>query len=78
VPFYVFHQPVILAIAFYAVGWETGILRKMLAVMLGSFVVTSAIYILLVRRVAPLRTWFGMKALVKQPAAQPGEPALAR
>jgi glucan biosynthesis protein C len=78
VPFYVFHQPVILTIAFYAVGWETGILPKMLAVMLGSFVVTSAIYILLVRHVAPLRTLFGMKRLVGQPAAQPGEPALAR
>jgi glucan biosynthesis protein C len=73
VPFYVFHQPVIMAIAFYAVGWETGILPKMLAVMLGAFVVTSAIYVLLVRRVAPLREAFGMKAAVQPPAASPRE-----
>ena len=62
VPFYVVHEPIIFAIAFYAVQWETSILPKMLAVILGSFVVTSAIYILLVRQVAPLRAAFGMKA----------------
>ena len=73
VPFYVFHQPVIMAIAFYAVQWETGILPKMLAVMLGSFVVTSGIYVLLVRRVAPLRAAFGMKAAIRPPAAPPQE-----
>jgi hypothetical protein len=58
-----------MAIAFYAVQWETGILPKMLAVMLGSFVVTSGIYVLLVRRVTPLRDAFGMKAAVQPPAA---------
>jgi hypothetical protein len=78
VPFYLFHQPVILAIAFYAVGWETGILPKMLAVMLGAFVITSGIYVLLVRRVAPLRAAFGMKRRVRQPAPQAGEVLLAK
>jgi len=73
VPFYVFHQPVILAIAFYAVRWETGILPKMSAVMLGSFVVTSGTYVLLVKRVAPLRDAFGMKAAVQPSATQPQE-----
>jgi hypothetical protein len=77
VPFYVFHQPVILAIAFNVVGWETGMLPKMLAVILGSFVVTGAIYVLLVRRVAPLRDAFGMKAAVQPPAAPPQEITLA-
>jgi surface polysaccharide O-acyltransferase-like enzyme len=78
VPFYVFHQPIILAIAFYAVRWETGILPKMLAVTLGAFVVTSAIYVLLVRRVAPLRAAFGMKVAVQPPAAPPQEATSAR
>jgi surface polysaccharide O-acyltransferase-like enzyme len=71
VPFYVLHQPLIFATAFYAVRWETGVLPKMLAVILGSFVVTSGIYVLLVRRVAPLRAAFGMKAAVQPPAAPP-------
>ena len=60
-PFYVLHQPVIFAIAFYVVQWEAGVTVKMLAVTLGSFVVTAAGYELLVRRVAPLRALFGMK-----------------
>jgi len=60
-PFYVLHQPVIFAIAFYVVQWEAGVTVKMLAVTLGSFVVTAALYELLVRRVAPLRALFGMK-----------------
>jgi surface polysaccharide O-acyltransferase-like enzyme len=60
-PFYVLHQPVIFAIAFYVVQWEAGVTVKMLAVILGSFVVTAALYELLVRRVAPLRALFGMK-----------------
>ena len=60
-PFYVLHQPVIFAIAFYVVQWEAGVTVKMLAVTLGSFVVAAALYELLVRRVAPLRALFGMK-----------------
>ena len=60
-PFYVLHQPVIFAIAFYVVQWEAGVTVKMLAVTLGSFVVTAAGYELLIRRVASLRALFGMK-----------------
>jgi len=60
-PFYVLHQPVIFAIAFYVVQWEAGVTVKMLAVTLGSFVVAAAGYELLIRRVAPLRALFGMK-----------------
>jgi hypothetical protein len=63
-PFYVLHQPVIFAIAFYVVQWEAGVTVKMLAVTLGSFVVTAAGYELLIRRVAPLRALFGMKRSV--------------
>jgi surface polysaccharide O-acyltransferase-like enzyme len=63
-PFYVIHQPVIFAIAFYVVQWEAGVTVKMLAVTLGSFVVTAAGYELLIRRVAPLRALFGMKRSV--------------
>jgi glucan biosynthesis protein C len=70
-PFFVFHQPVIIAIAFYVVQWDVGIGVKMLAVVLGSFLVTIGIYELLVRRVAPLRALFGMKTAVKASAAQP-------
>jgi surface polysaccharide O-acyltransferase-like enzyme len=63
-PFYVLHQPVIFAVAFYVVQWEAGVTVKMLAVTLGSFVVTAAGYELHIRRVAPQRALFGMKRSV--------------
>ena len=65
VPFYLLHQPVIVAIAFYVVQWQASVTVKMLVVMLASFVVTLGIYELLIRRVAPLRALFGMKAVAR-------------
>lgn len=61
VPFFLFHQPVIVAIAFYVVQWQASILVKLLVVVLSSFVVTLGLYELVVRRVGPLRALFGMK-----------------
>jgi glucan biosynthesis protein C len=71
VPFYVLHYPVLLVIAFYVVQWQAGVTVKMLAVFAGSLVGTLAIYELLVRRVAPLRALFGMKAQPRTPVMQP-------
>lgn len=56
--------------AFYVVQWDAGIPVKLLTVVPGSFIVTLAIYELLVRRVIPLRALFGMKLRPKQPAAE--------
>jgi hypothetical protein len=72
-PFFLLHQPVIMAIAFYVVQWDAGIPVKLLVVVLGSFVVTLAIYELVIRRVGPLRTLFGMKRPRGAPTDQPRE-----
>jgi glucan biosynthesis protein C len=61
VPFYVFHQPVIIVFSFYVVQWQVGVTVKMLVIFFGSLAVTLAIVELLVRRIAPLRALFGMK-----------------
>ncbi len=61
VPFYVFHQPVIVAFSFYVVQWHTSVTVKILVIFAGSLAVTLAIVELLVRRIAPLRAVFGMK-----------------
>jgi glucan biosynthesis protein C len=61
VPFYLLHQPVIVAIAFYVVQWQTGITVKWLVLIPVSFAVTLGLYELLIRRLAPLRVLFGMK-----------------
>jgi glucan biosynthesis protein C len=73
VPFYVLHQPVIVAIAFYVVQWQAGITAKMTTVVLASFLVTVGIYELVIRRVTPLRATFGMKVRPRIPVMQPQE-----
>ena len=69
-PFFVLHQPVIMAIAFFVVQWEAGLPIKLVTVVAGSFIVTLAIYELIIRRIGPLRVAFGMKARTQAPAAQ--------
>jgi glucan biosynthesis protein C len=68
-PFFLLHQPVIIAIAFYVVQWDAGIPVKLITVVIGSFAVTIGLYELLIRRIGPLRVVFGMKA--KRPAQAP-------
>jgi hypothetical protein len=60
-PFFVFHQPAIIILAYFAVQWEASLPVKLLFVVLGSFGVSIGIYELLIRRVNPLRLIFGMK-----------------
>jgi glucan biosynthesis protein C len=71
-PFFVVHQPVILAIAYFVVQWEAPVALKLLVVVLGAFAVSIGLTEL-VKRVGILRVLFGMKPLPKAPAAQPTE-----
>jgi glucan biosynthesis protein C len=76
-PFFLLHQPVILAIAFYVVQWDAGIPVKLMVVLFGSFGASLAIYELLIRRVGFLRILFGMKAPAKPSILAPQETAPA-
>lgn len=60
-PFYVFHQPIIFVIVFYVVQWDAGILTKLLVVILCAFIITMALHEFIIKRIAPLRSLFGMK-----------------
>jgi len=64
-PFFFVHQPVIIFIAFYAVEWQVSLSIKLLAVVIGSFVLSIACYELFIRRINPVRALFGMKARTK-------------
>ena len=55
------HYPVTVFIAFYVVQWEVALPIKMLVVVIGSFAISLGLYELLVRRIGPIRTLFGMK-----------------
>jgi glucan biosynthesis protein C len=59
---YVFHQPVIVALSYYVVQWQADVTVKMIVIFFGSLAMTLSIVELLVRRVAPLRALFGIKA----------------
>lgn len=61
-PFFVVHQAVILAIAYFVVQWETTIPIKLLVVVLVSFLVSIGLYEWVIKRVGILRLIFGMKA----------------
>jgi glucan biosynthesis protein C len=60
-PFYVLHEPVIVAVAWVVVRWPAPLLVKYLAVVAASFALTLALYEGLVRRFQLARFLFGMK-----------------
>jgi glucan biosynthesis protein C len=60
-PFYLFHQPVIIVIAFFVVQWDAGITLKLLVVALGSLLVSLGLVELVIKRINALRVLFGIK-----------------
>jgi hypothetical protein len=60
-PFFVFHQPAIILLAYFVVQWEASLPLKLVVVVLGSFALSLGIYELLIRRLDLLRQIFGMK-----------------
>jgi hypothetical protein len=63
VPFFLFHQPVIIILAYYVVQWDISLTVKILAVVLGSFFITLGLCEFLIRRIEPARAIFGMKPM---------------
>ena len=69
VPFYVFHQPPIVALAFFAVQWPVGLPLQLAVIVLGSLAVTLGLCELVARRVRPARALFGMKPSLRPKGA---------
>jgi peptidoglycan/LPS O-acetylase OafA/YrhL len=63
VPFFLFHQPVIIILAYYVVQWDISLTVKILTVVLGSFFITLGLCEFLIRRIEPARAIFGMKPM---------------
>jgi glucan biosynthesis protein C len=61
-PFYILHQPVLLAVGYWVVQWSLPIIAKYAIIVACSFIIIVTIYELLVQRVNVLRILFGMKA----------------
>ena len=60
-PFYLLHEPVIVATAWFIVRWNAPVLPQYAALVAVSFAVTLALYDLAVRRFRPARFLLGMK-----------------
>jgi peptidoglycan/LPS O-acetylase OafA/YrhL len=65
-PLYILHQTVIVVLGFYVVQWNTGILPKLLVILVASFLITLVLYDLAVRRTNVTRFLFGMRPLRKK------------
>ncbi len=66
-PFYLFHQTIILVVGFYVIRWNLSILPKLLIVATISFLLILALYELFVRRFNAIRFFFGMRPREKPP-----------
>lgn len=60
-PFYIFHQTIILCIGWFVIRWDIGILPKYLIIAVASFALIMVLYELLVRRFNVMRFLFGMR-----------------
>ncbi|MGX4688439.1 acyltransferase family protein [Streptomyces sp. JNUCC 63] len=61
-PLYVLHQPVVVAVAYFVVGWSAPIPVKYAVLVAISLVLTLALYELLIRRTRTTRFLFGMRS----------------
>jgi glucan biosynthesis protein C len=73
-PFYLIHHPVVVMIVFYVAQWQAGLWTKHLFLVVSAFIVTVAIYELLVRPFNPVRSLFGLKPRRRSGAVAPGAP----
>ena len=65
-PFYIFHQTIILCVGWFVIRWNIGILPKYLIIAVISFALIIALYEGMVRRFNPVRFLFGMRLKKKQ------------
>lgn len=70
-PFYLFHQTIILCVGWYIIRWDMSILLKLLIIVMISFPLIMILYELLVRRFNVVRFFFGMR-----PRRKPSAPSV--
>ena len=71
-PFYIFHQTIILCVGWFVIRWDIGIGLKYPIIALVSFVLVMALYDLSVRRFNVMRIVFGMRPK-KKPLKTPDQ-----
>jgi peptidoglycan/LPS O-acetylase OafA/YrhL len=72
-PFYIFHQTVLLSVGYFVVQWAIPAGLMWLIILTASFAIIMLLYEFLVRRHNTLRFLFGMKPLPAQPVPEVGK-----
>ncbi|MEX1329763.1 MAG: hypothetical protein AB1Z29_23430 [Desulfobacterales bacterium] len=72
-PFYIFHQTIILCVGWFVIRWNMNILSKYLIIAVISFILIIVLYEMLVRPFNVMRFLFGMRPK-RKPAAPPAAP----
>ncbi|CAA9337558.1 hypothetical protein AVDCRST_MAG94-2176 [uncultured Leptolyngbya sp.] len=62
-PFYLLHQTVLVAVGFYVVRWNVGVMTKFMVISTATYLITIALYELLIRRYNAARCLFGLKRI---------------
>jgi glucan biosynthesis protein C len=65
-PVYILHQTVVIAIGYFVIRWQIGVLPKFLLIVAGSLLVTFGIYEIFVKRTNVTRFLFGMRPLKRK------------
>jgi glucan biosynthesis protein C len=60
-PFYLFHQTIILCVGWYVISWDMGITTKFMIISVISFVIIMILYTLFIRYFNIMRFFFGMR-----------------
>jgi hypothetical protein len=68
-PFFLFHQTIILIVGWFVLPWDMGNLPKFLIIAVVSFALIMALYEVFVRRFNVVRFFFGMRPKKKKPSA---------
>jgi glucan biosynthesis protein C len=76
-PFYIFHQTIILCVGWFVIRWRIGLLPKYAIIALVSFPLIIALYELLVRRFNVVRFFFGMRPRRRPPSTPAPRPERA-
>jgi glucan biosynthesis protein C len=76
-PFYIFHQTIILCVGWFVIRWRIGLLPKYVIIALVSFPLIIALYELLVRRFNVIRFFFGMRPKRRPPSTPAPRPERA-
>jgi glucan biosynthesis protein C len=63
---YILHQTVVIAIGYFVIRWQIGVLPKFLLIVAGSLLVTFGIYEIFVKRTNVTRFLFGMRPLKRK------------